>query len=351
MRLSIIILTLLFSCSLSGQFYIPVFPNQNGDELLQNLVEEYKPISVLSLDAAKDIIYSEIYNLNDSVSGVYTNHTLFLPKNVDPSTYLHMDDSPHGINVEHTYPKSKGSENGNAEKDMHHLFPTRSGVNSSRKNLPFGEILDSETETWYYLNFSTSLIPSENKENYSERGGGLFEPQESHKGNVARAIMYFYTMYIQEANEKDSTFFETQRSTLCNWHQEDPVDSLEWQRTFNIAQYQSGKSNPFVLDSTLAERSYCGLSGTKRVISNIDNFKVYPNPNHGTLKVDFTLKSSSKTRITVFDITGREILFAFEKQLPIGNHIVPFDLNYSGVFILRLETDIEILNRKLVVSK
>ncbi|MFN8329951.1 MAG: hypothetical protein U0T81_01815 [Saprospiraceae bacterium] len=52
---------------------------------------------------------------------------------------------------------------------------------------------------------------------------------------------------------------------------QDPVDSLEWKRTFMISQYQDGKANPFVLDCTLPQRCYC--EGLINCISGIEGVK------------------------------------------------------------------------------
>lgn len=149
---------ILFSTQLRAQYHIPVFPNLTGDFLLSKLLDDYKTSSVLDYGVARDLMYGTIYNINDSVSCVYSGHKLHLPQGVDPSSYLYMNGSPNGINAEHTYPRSKGADedNGNAFSDMHHLFPTRAAVNSARSNFPFGEIIDNQTTTWYHLDQSQS---------------------------------------------------------------------------------------------------------------------------------------------------------------------------------------------------
>ena len=77
-----------------------------------------------------------------------------------------------------------------------------------------------------------------------------------HKGDVARAYFYFYTMYQSQADNEAPNFFELQRETMCNWHFQDPVDEKEWNRNIKIAPYQDDKKNPFILDCRLA-RLYC----------------------------------------------------------------------------------------------
>lgn len=234
-----------------------IHPNLQGNDLLEALVEDYKPDNVLDYSQARDTMYGIIYNVHDSVTCVYSGHRVYLPPGADPSTAIFLNGSANGINCEHTYPQSMGAETGNAESDMHHLFPTRAAVNTARGNDPFAEIPDNQTAKWYRFDQTVDNIPSANLDEYAEHNTGHFEPRESHKGNTARAIFYFYTMYRAEADVANPVFFESQRETLCQWHYLDPADSLEVARTWLIAGYQDGRANPFVLDCSLAARTYC----------------------------------------------------------------------------------------------
>ena len=139
------------------------------------------------------------------------------------------------------------------KSDLHHLRPAKSNVNSSRGNKPYNEIADSETDNWYWLNYSTSSIPSSNINEYSESKPGNFEPREDRKGDVARAIFYFYTIYN---NVADEDFFNTQKDILYEWHNQDPVTDSEINRTWQIASYQNNIPNPFIVDESLIYRAY-----------------------------------------------------------------------------------------------
>ncbi|MFQ5447450.1 MAG: endonuclease, partial [Saprospiraceae bacterium] len=258
-----IVTIILFVCitvQMSAQQHQDVFPGLSGQELLDALVSEYKPTQLLPQAQARDTLFGKIDNHNDSLTCVYTGFTIWLDPAEDPTQAAYMNGGPDAINTEHTYPQSLGAT-GAAAGDMHHLYPTRADVNAGRGNSPFAEIPDSETDEWYYLNQSQSSVPVSNIDLYSERTGTLFEPREDHKGNVARSMMYFYTMYKAQADQAGPVFFEVQRQTLCAWHFLDPVDETEWNRTWKIAEHQSGKPNPFVLDCTLPERTYCGEFG------------------------------------------------------------------------------------------
>ncbi|WP_375511274.1 endonuclease [uncultured Nostoc sp.] len=91
---------------------------------------------------------------------------------------------------------------------------------------------------------------------FSESASFKFEPREKVKGDIARAIFYFYTIYRDQAERVDLNYFQEQCDTLCKWNQQDPPDITEIERSHAIAKFQ-GNDNPFVLDVTLAERAYC----------------------------------------------------------------------------------------------
>ena len=310
-----------------------IYPNLSGEALLEALVDDYKTSYVLDYGEARDVMYGEIYNVNDTVYCVYSGHSIYLPQNVDPSTHLYMSASTNGINCEHTYPQSKGADedNGNPHSDMHHLFPVRTGVNTARGNSPFAEIQDNEAASWYHKTLITNNIPTVNKDAYSERKNDYFEPREDHKGNVARAVFYFYTMYESEALAADPLFFEAQRETLCDWHLADPIDDLEIDRTYQIAGYQDDIPNPFVIDETLALRTYCSPF-TVSTSADLENVKplisFYPNP-----VADFlTVELSGTHDLLLTDIVGRKLQdIRFENQATID-----FSQLEKGIYVLYL---------------
>ena len=60
----------------------------------------------------------------------------------------------------------------------------------------------------------------------------------------------------------DDTFFELQKDILYQWHQADPVNDSEINRTWHIADYQD-YPNPFILDDTLKNNILFGLNEKK----------------------------------------------------------------------------------------
>ena len=118
MRISTTLLfsTLLFHFVIAQYDHQAVFSDLEGQALLDELVDSYKTSVVLSYGEARDVIYTEIDNVNDNVSCIYTGHTLFLPPNEEPRPFLLMDGMNNGINAEHTYPQSRGAGSGNPRR-------------------------------------------------------------------------------------------------------------------------------------------------------------------------------------------------------------------------------------------
>ncbi len=352
MRISIAFFFLFFFAQAAiAQLHQDVYPNESGSTLLNHLATTYKPTNVLTYKEARNIMFGELDNVNDSIYGVYTHDAIYLNHNSnDPKG----DAYAKGFNTEHTFPQSLGAT-GNAKSDLHHLFPTRVDVNGDRGHLPFAEIVDTKTDNWYYLGSEIHSIPNNNIDEYSELDlNKTFEPREAHKGNVARAIMYFYTMYKDQSN---SSFFEGMKPTLCAWHYEDVVDQAEWDRTLGIKDAQ-GNANPFVLDCTLAERSYCAGMGymcNPNAVGEphlISLFGVFPNPTRLAAKIRFTLeKPTSNLQLTVFDMMGKKILTQRVNGLSTGPNELFLDTSswQSGFYIYTIQVGGDVASGKLVV--
>lgn len=320
-----------------------IFSDKTGNELRLLLIQEYKPGVVLTYGEARDIMYGKIYNVNDSVAGIYSDHKVYLKPGEDPSTYIFQDGAPNGINAEHSYPQSKGAGDGNARSDMHHLFPSRVSTNSARGSLPFGEISDNITQTWYYKTQENSNKPNTSSiDLYSEKGNEKWEPRESVKGNIARAIFYFYTMYQDQADNADPTFFNGMKETLCDWHEQDPVDELEWKRSHMIAPYQDGRNNPFVLDCSLAFRMYCGdISPSCQLVELVEseieiNIELMENPvyDFATFKIHSTNTNSEKFEFQLFSLYGQKLVSGTFDGSQSTNISIPLDNLPTGMYII-----------------
>ena len=151
---------------------------------------------------------------------------------------------PNPINAEHIVPQSFFGSAEPMRSDIYILRPCHGNANSSRSNDPFGEVNDSQAQ-WYGVNgntyTSTSNQPS-GSNNWSEGSGSTWEPRESKKGDVARAVFYYYTMYPDEGTNISAC---GNLATLYDWHENDPPDAAEISRNTKVDQVQ-GNKNPYV---------------------------------------------------------------------------------------------------------
>lgn len=325
----------------------PVHPDLEGSELLEALVTDFKTQTTLSLSRARDTLFASVWAIDDTLRCAYTGFPRFIDPDEDPTQTVFNDGAPDGINTEHSYPRSKGAGSGNAEADMHHLYPTRVDINSARATIPFGEVPDNEA-TWYYLNESTNIIPAQNIDLYTESNGESFELRENFGGNIARAAFYFYTMYRQEADDADPDFFDSMVDDLCDWHFQDPVDQEEWENTHEIAFYQEDKVNPFVLDCSLASRSYCDNISENCITVNVldldanDVISISPNPVREFLNLNVA-RDISINQLLLFDINGQMI-----RSFPIQDNRWDMTGLFPGVYFLNIHTEFGVYVQKLV---
>jgi hypothetical protein len=151
---------------------------------------------------------------------------------------------PNPINAEHLVPQSFFGSSEPMKSDIHILKPCQGQANSARSNKSFNEVDDNQAQ-WYGTIGNTytsqSSIPSDT-EFWSETSGWEWEPQENKKGDVARAVFYFYTMYPNAAGaitEMGPT------DVLYQWHLDDPADATEISRNTKVAE-QQGTRNPYI---------------------------------------------------------------------------------------------------------
>lgn len=315
--LSFIILFFGLFTSAKAQFlYDPVYANLTGEILRAKLAETYKPTVFLDYGVARDTLFSKVHAVHDTLYCVYTNLGIYIPPGTDPTQAVYLNGIANGINTEHVFPESKGAS-GVAKSDMHNLFPSKNKVNSDRADKQFRNIPDQETKRWYHLAEELSTMPSATvRDNYSESNNDFFEPRESVKGDLARAIFYFYTMYTENALTEDIHFFEDQMNVLCEWHNSDPVDAAEWHRNITIAKYQ-GNLNPFILDCSLVSRAYCNnidqrceaIVPTQDITA--ENPKIKISYWNGILSL--YSEQDITGNVTIFDAMGRNI---FSNSIP-----------------------------------
>ena len=261
-----LIFLLLFQVSFAQEI---IGEGMFGEQLFNYLNNNYQASQTLGYNNGRDIMYSEIdIKPGNQLTGVYSGYTITLDLSQDPST----DAYEKGINCEHTWPQSYGASSEPMKSDMHHLFPTKSNVNSSRGNDPFQDSNDTDTDKWYRNDYYVETVPSQYIDEYAEKlnppnqDDERFEPREVQKGNTARAMFYFYTMYGD--NNAPSDFWEIQEQQLINWHLYDLPDQTEVDRSNMISSYQ-GNNNPYVIDPSLVGRVF--LVDQETLVGDMNN--------------------------------------------------------------------------------
>lgn len=152
---------------------------------------------------------------------------------------------PNPINAEHLVPQSFYGSVSPMKSDIWSIRPSHGSPNSARSNKPYGEVPDGSAQ-WYGVDgsgnyFSTGSMPA-NADEFSEGSGGFWEPREEFKGDIARSVFYFYTMYPTQAGDISGV---CDPATLYDWHLQDPVDPVEVTRN-DRTEIAQGNRNPYV---------------------------------------------------------------------------------------------------------
>ncbi|MCJ8344602.1 endonuclease [bacterium] len=226
----------LFTASYEGKSGIDLFNvlhNETG--------EDYK---TSGYKTSKQHLYDVVENHNNKVFVVYSKEAGF-SKSGKGRFYEVKDSNGDGnyedfVNCEHIWPQSKFGKALPMRSDLHHLYPSYSYPNNRRSHYAFAYVKDPIYQT-----------NAGSKVGYEE-----FEPRDSVKGDVARAMLYFITRYYNRgifAKTDRYNFFINRVDMFLKWNREDPPDAREILRNERIEQWQ-GNRNPFIDDFGLADR-------------------------------------------------------------------------------------------------
>ena len=141
-----------------------------------------------------------------------------------------------------------------------------------------------------------------------------------------------------------------------------------------------GRSYDFSLDASMrAKSANSGFGGRVEIAANeprftlivdpsqttstkddgrgtMDEFALlqnYPNPFNPSTQIRFTLQSSNVTRLTVYDVVGREVAVLVNGVMSAGAHSVSFDASNlsSGVYLYKLEAGGQVLTKRMTLMK
>ena len=181
-----------------------------------------------------------------------------------------------GINREHIWAKSHGFQAngaGGARGDPMHLWAANGYANNIHSNYFFAFV--DKTRSYEDCGDKYSSVPN-NLRGYSKNAGGnekVFEPQDSDKGDIARAVFYMVARYNNYANAVSGFDTNNPNLVLVNdlsensvtgtssantpygmgllrdllaWNKLDPVDEYEIHRNNLLYKNFTNNRNPFI---------------------------------------------------------------------------------------------------------
>lgn len=223
-----------------------------GKALVDGLHQIIYKHTDLGYDRARDVMFATVDDPNDNnvITSIYIGRTVSGISN-RRTAY------DKGFNTEHVWPQSMGASGWGAKADLHHLFPADINVNSGRSNFPFGKVASVMK-----LFPDMAGLKQDPKLGADLKGRTVFEPPDRKKGDIARALLYFFTCYKRPLTlNGPSSFanFDVERDVLMAWHKLDPVDDGERIRNDAVHQAQ-GNRNPYIDRPEFVDR-IAGLIG------------------------------------------------------------------------------------------
>lgn len=278
------------------------------------------------------------------------------------------DWTANGFSREHTYPKSwmPTVNHSNFEflpeySDYHQLLPVNQNkVNAVRSNYPLGEVVNV-TSTYFGAKIGTNSI-----------GQKVYEPRDSKKGDVARALMYQAVCYTGENNMNwgfpssisASIVYGQNQEVLKKWSDQDPPDNYEMARNDFLDSLQNNR-NPFVdhpeyvcyidfntMTYFASPGVPCNIVSMAETEKSSKRFSILPNPNDGNFTLNIVAKKNEKIKIQVVSILD-SVLYSETVQVMTGSNLLPIHLRgiASGIYLVEIVTGTTRQTQKMIIKK
>ena len=260
-----------------GQRY---FNYDSGDtvwrmyEIIDRDWEKSPASAISSYNSTTNIIENYSYKSTDPyIRALYINRDV----NNQTTAWSDHQQTQWGINREHVWPKAEGFDTsgaGGARGDPMHLMAGNGYSNNIHSNYYYGYVKTSSSYTDVgdtYSNQKGNLRGTSKTLN----SGTVFEPQDSDKGDIARAIFYMVARYnylsgsdsdginsnnpnlqlTQNLSDWASSGYTSSTTTtgkmgiltdLLAWHHADPVDQYEIRRNNLLYKNFTNNRNPFI---------------------------------------------------------------------------------------------------------
>ena len=204
-----------------------------AESMKDTIRRQYKDHKIRSYGAARQLMYNEVDCTNDNINLLYGGNTYpwkCRGSSMPPVEY---------VNAEHVVPQSSFNKDQPMVSDLHHLFSAPKPLNELRSNYPFSEISYDKCFKFCKGQDCTTSRPS-NPDEYSCLGMNpkVWMPRKADRGVVARAVLYFYTMY-------DYPISVGEVSTFLKWNSLYLPNAREISRN-NILNATQGNRNPYI---------------------------------------------------------------------------------------------------------
>ncbi len=170
------------------------------------------------------------------------------------------------------------------------------------------------------------------------RASGLPEAGEKHQDITA-------TIRFEDGDFNHVEVFEFNGDNLwtINNHVRTDAVSIQWLKEETISGDWTHTFPIHSLTMIVATQKNTNVNSDSR-INSPQHFWLgqnHPNPFNPVTAINFSLPSSGRVTLKIYDTRGREIRTLINLNLDAGHHSIPFDASDlpSGVYIYRLKTD------------
>lgn len=209
----------------------------------ERLKRLYKDHHTYSYSQARVFMYNEVDCEEDEINLIYSGSSY--------SWKCHQTKKPSAtdVNAEHIVPQSTFKSKTPMVSDLHHLLPASAKLNNVRSNYNFTEVDYSQCKQFCRGMTCSTTKPSDPDSYSCLTNNKKWMPLKLDRGRVARAVLYFYTMY----DEYPMSVGEL--SLFKKWNNLYLPSDYEKLRNDRINTTQ-GNRNPYIDDPTLVDQAF-----------------------------------------------------------------------------------------------
>jgi hypothetical protein len=138
--------------------------------------------------------------------------------------------------------------------------------------------------------------------------------------------------------------------------------SEQWRKvSINLSQYKSFTNARFRFEllnrrgNNIYVDNFAITNGPTAVEESFKSqikFKAYPNPASKILNIQFQLKSTSRIKVELTDVLGKEVSAMYDNILNEGGQKIEFDVNglTKGIYFIRFSSEQQVVSHKILIN-